>query len=81
MGTGLSSWPANARQRRQPPFADSFKKGDMAGAMKSWQSGLDEMAQAIELAPENIFVRTRRGVVLISASRETPQESEGLARR
>jgi len=27
------------------------------------------MAQAVELAPNNIFVRARRGVVLISASR------------
>ena len=53
---------------------ESFKKGDMAAAMKSWQSGLDEMAQAVELAPDNIFVRARRGVILISASRETPPE-------
>jgi hypothetical protein len=53
---------------------ETFKKGDMAGAMKFWQSGLTEMAQAVELAPENLFVRARRGVVLISASRETPPE-------
>jgi hypothetical protein len=53
---------------------ESFKKGDMGNAMKLWQSGLDEAAQAVELAPENILVRARRGVVLISASRQTPPE-------
>jgi tetratricopeptide (TPR) repeat protein len=53
---------------------EAFKKGDMGGAMKVWQSGLDEMAQAVELAPENLVVRGRRGVVLISASRATPPQ-------
>ena len=47
----------------------AFEKGDMGNAMKLWQSGLAEMAQAVEMAPENVFVRARRGVVLISASR------------
>jgi len=49
----------------------AFQKGDMQNAMKLWQSGLDEMAQAVELAPDDIFVRARRGVVLISASRSS----------
>jgi tetratricopeptide (TPR) repeat protein len=49
----------------------AFQKGDMQNAMKLWQSSLDEMAQAVELAPDNIFVRARRGVVLISASRSS----------
>ena len=31
---------------------EGFRKGDMANAAKAWQSGLDEMAQAVELAPE-----------------------------
>jgi hypothetical protein len=53
---------------------DAFSKGDMGNAMKLWKSGLDEMAQAVTLAPDNIFVRARRGVILISASRETPPE-------
>jgi tetratricopeptide (TPR) repeat protein len=48
---------------------EAFQKGDMQNAMKLWQSALDEMAQAVDLAPDNIFVRARRGVVLISASR------------
>jgi len=53
---------------------EAFQKGDMQNAMKLWQSGLGEMAQAVELAPENIFVRARRGVMLISASRSMPPE-------
>jgi len=50
----------------------AFEKGEVANAMKLWQSGLDEMAQAVETAPENIYVRARRGVFLITASRSTP---------
>jgi hypothetical protein len=46
----------------------------MGNALKTWQPALDGMAQAVELAPENIFVRARRGVVLISVSRATPPE-------
>src|SRR5215470_14446123 len=45
------------------------QKGDMQSAMKLWQTSMDEMAQAVDDAPDNIFVRARRGVVLISASR------------
>ena len=51
---------------------DAFQRGDVQNAMKLSQSGLDEMAQAVQLEPENIFVRARRGVVLISASRAMP---------
>ena len=47
------------------------QKGDMQNAMKLWQSSMDEMAQAVEMAPDNMFVRARRGVVLISASRSS----------
>jgi|SRR5688500_18807611 len=56
-------------------FAQSgaaFRKGDVPNAMKLWQSSLAEMAQAVAMAPDNIFVRARRGVVLIAASRATP---------
>src|SRR5215471_7177266 len=45
------------------------QKGDMQSAMKLLQAGMDEMAQAVEIAPDNIFVRARRAVVLISAAR------------
>jgi tetratricopeptide (TPR) repeat protein len=50
----------------------AFEKGDMQNAMKLYQSSLDEMAQAVETAPNNILVRARRGVILISASRAMP---------
>lgn len=50
----------------------AFQKGDVANAMKLWQASLAEMAQAVAMAPDNLFVRARRGVVLISASRGTP---------
>src|SRR6185436_6570971 len=36
-----------------------------------WQASLTEMARAVELAPDNLFVRARRGVILISASRSS----------
>ena len=50
----------------------AFQNGDTEGAMKLWQSSLDEMAQAVSMAPDNIFVRARRAVVLISAARTMP---------
>jgi hypothetical protein len=51
---------------------NAFQKGDMANAMKLWQSGLAEMAEAVQLASDNIYVRARRGVLLITLSRSTP---------
>ena len=50
----------------------AFQKGDIANAMKLWQASLDEMAKAVEMASDNVFVRARRGVPLIAASRSTP---------
>jgi hypothetical protein len=47
----------------------AFEKGDIPNAIKLWQSSLEEMSQAVEMAPNNVFVRARRGVILISASR------------
>src|SRR6185503_11194926 len=41
----------------------AFEKGDMQNATKLWQSSLSEMAQAVEMAPNDIFVRARRGVI------------------
>jgi len=55
----------------------AFQKGDMTNAMKLSQAALDEMAQAVEMAPDNIFVRARRGVILISASRAMPAMMAG----
>jgi tetratricopeptide (TPR) repeat protein len=54
----------------------AFEKGDIPNALKLWQSSLDEMAQAVELAPDNIVVRARRGVVLISAARSVAMPPE-----
>jgi len=59
-------------------FAQSgiaFQKGDVQNALKLWQSSGDEMAEAVRLAPDNLFVRARRGVVYISASR-SPMPAE-----
>jgi tetratricopeptide (TPR) repeat protein len=53
---------------------EAFKAGDNEKAIRLWQSGMDEMAQAVDAAPDNLFVRARRGVVMISASRATPPQ-------
>ena len=53
---------------------EAFKTGDIPNATKLWQAGLDEMAQAVDAAPDNIFVRARRGVFMITASRNTPPQ-------
>src|SRR5580765_191310 len=53
---------------------EAFKTGDAAKATELWQSGLDEMAQAVAAAPDSLFVRARRGVFMISASRATPPQ-------
>jgi hypothetical protein len=53
---------------------EAFGRGATESALTLWRSALDEMAQAVELAPENILVRARRGVVLISASRSMPPQ-------
>jgi len=53
---------------------EAFKVGNNEKAMQLWQSGLDEMAQAVDAAPDNLFVRARRGVFMISASRSTPPQ-------
>jgi hypothetical protein len=53
---------------------EAFKVGNNEKAMQLWQSGLDEMAQAVDAAPDNVFVRARRGVFMISASRSTPPQ-------
>jgi hypothetical protein len=55
----------------------AFQKGDAATAMKLWQASLDTMAEAVRMAPDDVFVRGRRGVVLISASRAMPTAMAG----
>jgi tetratricopeptide (TPR) repeat protein len=56
----------------------AFQKGDIETAMKLWQTGLDEMEKAVELAPNDVFVRARRGVMLISSARSSMPE--GMAK-
>jgi tetratricopeptide (TPR) repeat protein len=53
---------------------EAFKAGDNEKAIQLWQSGLEEMAQAVDAAPDNLFVRARRGVFMITASRNTPPQ-------
>jgi hypothetical protein len=53
---------------------EGFRKGDMANAAKLWQAGIDEMAEAVELAPDSLFVRARRGVFMLTASRSAPPQ-------
>jgi len=53
---------------------EAFRTGDIANGTKFWQAGLDEMAQAVAAAPDSVFVRARRGVFMITASRNTPPE-------
>ena len=53
---------------------EGFKKGDMANAAKFWQAGMDQMAEAVELAPDSLFVRARRGVFILTASRSMPPQ-------
>src|SRR4026207_2520154 len=53
---------------------EGFQKGDMAKAATLWQAGIDEMAEAVELAPESLLVRARRGVFMLTASRQAPPQ-------
>ena len=53
---------------------EAFKLGNNEKAIQLWQSGLDEMAQAVDAAPDNLFVRARRGVFMVTASRNTPPQ-------
>jgi tetratricopeptide (TPR) repeat protein len=55
----------------------AFEKGDAQHAMKVFQSGLEEMAKAVAMAPEDVFVRARRGVILITSSRQMPPAMGG----
>jgi len=50
----------------------AFQTGGAQNALALLQAALDEMARAVAMAPDDVFVRGRRGVILISASRQTP---------
>jgi len=53
---------------------EAFKLGNNEKGIQLWQSGLDQMAQAVDAAPDNLFVRARRGVFMVTASRNTPPQ-------
>jgi hypothetical protein len=49
-----------------------FAKGETPKAMPLWGRGLEEMARAVALEPDNVGVRIPRGAVLLEASRRVP---------
>jgi tetratricopeptide (TPR) repeat protein len=53
---------------------EAFQKGDFQKGVSLWQQGLEEMQQAVQLAPANVTVLIPRGATLISASRYAPPE-------
>ena len=50
----------------------SFQAGDRAKGQQLWQSGLQEMEQAVQIAPDRVGVRIPRGATLLTASRNLP---------
>jgi hypothetical protein len=46
----------------------AFQKGDMETGMDLYRKGLDEMARAVELDPDNDAVRSVRGGILMQAT-------------
>ncbi len=46
----------------------AFQTGDMNTGMDLYRKGLDEMARAVELEPENAGVRSVRGAILMQAT-------------
>ena len=50
----------------------AFQKGDVANGAALWQKGLEEMREAVGMAPDNLGVRIPRGAVLLTASHNMP---------
>lgn len=50
----------------------SFQAGDMTKGQQLWQSGLQEMELAVQIAPDRVGVRIPRGATLLTASRNLP---------
>jgi tetratricopeptide (TPR) repeat protein len=51
---------------------EAFQKGDVPNGLELWRQALEEMEQAVLLAPDNIAVLIPRGASLITATRFTP---------
>ncbi len=52
----------------------AFRKGDTAGGGQLWTSGLNEMEEAVRLAPDNVAVVIPRGATLLVASSRVPPD-------
>lgn len=50
----------------------SYQKGDFATGQSLWAEGLEEMARAVELRPNDPSVRIPRGATLLAGSRGVP---------
>ncbi len=52
----------------------AFQKGDYAGGGQLWILGLNEMEEAVRLAPDNVAVVIPRGATLLVASSRVPPD-------
>lgn len=59
--------------------AQASAKGDIAVSDSFWKRGLQEMNEAVALAPDNIAVLIPRGATLLEVSRSVPDADQGKA--
>jgi hypothetical protein len=52
--------------------AQAREKGDLAASEELWRRGLEEMNEAVALAPDNVAVLIPRGATLLEVSRTVP---------
>lgn len=53
---------------------DALQKGDSEASGKLYQAAVNEMEQAVQLAPDDTMVRVPRGSILLAASRFMPPQ-------
>jgi tetratricopeptide (TPR) repeat protein len=76
----LASNPKNAKAKVTHGIGlfrrsgDAAQKGDHETAEKLYQAAINEMDQAVQLAPDDAAVRVPRGSILITASRFMPPQ-------